>query len=55
MARTKKSVLSRNLAKAMARDRKRAAEKRMRVSGKGVFNLARIVGGTSGKARKKSK
>ncbi len=55
MARTKKSMLSRNLTKAMARDRKRSAQKRMRVAGKGVFTLARIVGGESSKARKKSR
>ena len=55
MAQTKKSLLSRNLTKAMARDRKRAAEKRMRVTGKRVFTLARIVGGKPSKARKKAR
>ena len=55
MARSKKSPFGRNLTKALARDRKKAAQKRMRVSGKGVFTLAKIVGGGPSKARKKTR
>ena len=37
-------MFQRQVVKAEARDRKRAATKRMKVSGKSVFNLARLVG-----------
>jgi|GEM_PF-5472283 len=55
----KKSFFQQQVIKAAARDRKRDAQKRMRVSGKSVFNLARLVGGTSSqsttRASKKAK
>lgn len=44
MARSKKSRLHKEVVRAEARDRKRAAEKRMRVSGKSVFTIARLQG-----------
>lgn len=55
MAHTKKSQLGRTLTRAFARDRKRSAKKRMRVSGKSVFTLARLVGGDTAKTRKKTR
>lgn len=51
MARTKKTRFEKEITKAMARDRKRVAEKKMRVSGKGVFTLARLQG-SSGDSKK---
>jgi hypothetical protein len=45
MARSKKNQLKRGLARAASRDRKRSSQNKMRVSGKGVFILARLQGG----------
>lgn len=42
MARSKKSRLHNEILRAAARDRKRSAARRMRVSGKGVFTLANL-------------
>lgn len=44
MAKSKKIRFDREITKAVSRDRKRAVEKKMRVSGKGVFSLARLQG-----------
>ncbi len=52
MARTKKSRLTQSLIKAEARDRKKYATNRMKVSGKGVFLLGRVSSSAS-KSRKK--
>lgn len=51
MARTKKTQLEKVITKAMARDRKRVAGKKMRVGGKSVFTLARLKD-TSGGSKK---
>ena len=53
MAKSKKSRFEKEITKALARDRKRAAEKKMRVSGKGVFTLARLQG-SPGNSKKNS-
>jgi capsular polysaccharide biosynthesis protein len=47
-----KSRMAREIAKAEARDRKRRAEKRMKVSGKSVFTLARLSQSSPKKPRK---
>lgn len=53
MAVSKKSRLAREVARAEARDRKRRADKRMKVSGKSVFTLARLTQSGPKKPRKK--
>lgn len=46
MARSKKNQLKRGLVRAAARDRKRSSYNKMRVTGKGVFTLARLQAGS---------
>jgi hypothetical protein len=53
MAQSKKTSRSNTPARAQSRDRKRTNERKMRVSGKGVFTLARLT--TNHKGSKKSR
>jgi hypothetical protein len=43
MAKSKSSKFQRQIIKAEARDRKRNSTHKMKVTGKGVFNLARLI------------
>lgn len=52
MAVSKKSRFQKAVVKAEARDRKLRAKKRMRVSGKSVFTLARLSQSPAKKRRK---